>query len=179
MGKGENIVLIGFMGSGKSSVGQALSRRLQLPVLDSDDLITERAGMSISDIFQEKGESYFRLLERDIVKELSEREEPFILSSGGGLPLREENLVYLRRIGMIVYLSVGVDVLERRLAGDSKRPLLHQQGTVRESIIRILTEREPRYRNAADVVVLNEGKTFQELVDEILLLREAFRRGDR
>ncbi len=167
----DNIVLIGFMGAGKTSLGKAVSKSLGVSFLDTDDLIEQAEGKKISEIFAEKGEEHFRALETQTLRSLAERQGGFVLSVGGGLPLREENRPLLHEIGCVVYLKVGIDTLAQRLGDDTKRPLLHQgEGTLREKITRILAVREPLYLEAADVVVRNEHKTFRQAVDEITAL---------
>lgn len=167
---GENIILIGFMGSGKTSVGKALSKKLRIPVLDTDDLIVSREGMSIKKIFAEKGQDHFRQAETDMLESLTGREDRFILSAGGGLPLREENRRLLRKIGTIIYLKTGVRALCTRLEGDTKRPLLQGPGSLEEKITRILTERESRYEAAADLVLVTDDLTVEEAAEKIIQL---------
>ncbi len=165
---GTSIILIGFMGAGKTSLGKAVAKELNIPFLDTDDLIEKSEGMTISEIFARHGEEYFRELETKTMKELSQREERFVLSVGGGLPLREENRPLLWETGCVVYLQVGIDTLVKRLENDTKRPILRQgEGTLEEKIRRILDEREPLYLEAADIVVINDHKPFSAIVHEI------------
>ena len=96
--KKENLILIGFMGAGKTSLGKAAAKALGVPFLDTDDLITEREQMPITEIFARKGEEWFRALETLTLRELMDREGGFVLSVGGGLPLREENRVLLQQL---------------------------------------------------------------------------------
>lgn len=166
----ENIVLIGFMGSGKTSTGRALSRRLGIPVLDTDQLIEDQEGMSISDIFEKKGQDYFRQAETGMLLKLQKREGRYVLSVGGGLPLREENRPLLRKLGTVVYLKTGVKTLCGRLKGDTKRPLLRGPGTLEEKITRILTGREPKYEDAADRTLVTDGLDVEEVAEKILSL---------
>ena len=119
-----HIILTGFMGAGKTTVGKLLAQKLGCPFLDTDQLIQQQAGMSISRIFAEKGEETFRSLETAILKEAWTQEEAWVLSVGGGLPMREENRRLLKRIGAVVYLRVNRDTVLRRLSGDTTRPLL-------------------------------------------------------
>lgn len=165
-----NIILIGFMGSGKTSVGRKLAAMLRIPVLDTDDLIVSREGMSISDIFAKKGQDYFRKAETDTLIRLQDREGRYVLSVGGGLPLREENRQLLRKLGTVVYLRCGVKTLCGRLAGDTKRPLLRGEGTLEEKITGILTEREPKYEDAADRTLDTDGLTVKEVAEKIIRL---------
>lgn len=162
-----NIVLIGFMGSGKTSVGQELSRMLGIPDLDTDQLIVEQEGMSVSDIFAEKGQDYFRRTETEVIRQLQKREGRYILSVGGGLPLREENRPLLRKLGTVIYLKTGVPTLCGRLKGDTERPLLRGEGTLQEKITKILSEREAKYEDAADTEVVTDGLSVREVAEKI------------
>ena len=169
--RGKNLVLIGFMGAGKTSLGKAVSKLLQVPFLDTDQLIVESEGVTVSEIFAQKGEDYFRTLETETVRALGNRKGQFVLSVGGGLPLRSENRPLLHEAGLVVYLKAGVGTLAQRLSGDTKRPLLHRgEGTLEEKIERILAEREPMYLEAADIVVINEGRSFQQTARELAAL---------
>ena len=164
-----NIILTGFMGAGKTSLGRAAARKLKIPFLDTDQLITEREGISINEIFARHGEEYFRSLETQTLRELKEREGAYILSVGGGLPLRQENRPLLKELGCVIYLSTSPETLAGRLEGDQTRPILRQgEGTRREKIERILREREPGYLDAADTVIRNDGKSFYTVVKEIV-----------
>ena len=167
----KNIILIGFMGAGKTSLGKAVSKLLSVPFLDTDEMIVQSEGMSVNEIFATKGEEYFRSLETETIRGLAGREGGFVLSVGGGLPLRAENRPLLRSAGCVVYLKVSIETLEKRLANDTKRPLLQQgEGTLEEKIRRILTEREPLYLEAADVVIVNDNKSFSSTAHEIAAL---------
>ena len=99
MDKGNSIILTGFMGSGKTSLGKAVSKKLQLPFLDTDRLIVDREGISINEIVAEKGEAYFRELETRTIQELIDREGDYVLSVGGGLPMKAENRPILKQAG--------------------------------------------------------------------------------
>lgn len=172
-----NLILIGFMGAGKTSLGKAAARKLDMPFLDTDVLITEKEGMSVSSIFAQKGEPYFRALETQTLRELADRKDSYVLSVGGGLPLRKENHELLRKLGCVIYLQSSVDTFEKRLRTDTSRPVLQRgEGTLREKITSILAQREPVYLEAAHVVMVNDGKTFYEAADEVVrLYREYFK----
>ena len=156
-----NIVLCGMMGSGKSTVGKALSRLTGKPFVDTDTLIEEKYG-SINEIFAKKGEAYFRDLERQAVKELALK-DGLIIATGGGLVLRQENADLLKQNGRIVYLQAELSTLRERLSGDTKRPLL-QSGRLEE----LLEKRAPVYESAADFTVQADGKTPEEIAGEII-----------
>lgn len=161
-----NVILIGFMGAGKTSVGQCYAGRLGLRLTDTDELIEETAGMKISEIFRQQGEESFRVLETQMLERLLEDGEPKIISTGGGLPLREENRAVLKKLGTVVYLQVQPETVLRRLEGDDTRPLL-QGEDVEGKVRHLLGERDRLYRLAADVMVPTDGKSLDEIVEEI------------
>lgn len=163
----ENIVLIGFMGSGKSTLGRWISKEHGYEFIDTDDYIVEQEKRSINDIFASDGEEYFRNLETDAVRHLSQDERKLVVSVGGGLPMREENRRILKSLGRVVYLSTDVDELVRRLNKDTTRPLL-SGGDIREKITSLMEKREAIYREAADIVVDTTGKGFRQIYDEIV-----------
>lgn len=167
---GTKIVLIGFMGAGKTRVGIALSEILGCPFLDTDQEIERRTGMSVAEIFEKQGEESFRTLEtetlKDILERLKDTGERAVISTGGGLPLRTENQVLLKQFGCSVYLKTSVDELLRRLEGDTTRPLLQGEG-VRERVETLLSKREPLYEKAADTELLTDGKTPEKIAEEI------------
>ena len=141
------ISLIGFMCSGKSSTGRVLARQLGWPHYDTDRLIVEREGRSVAEIFQEKGELYFRELEYRLVEELPP-ERDLVLSTGGGLVAIERAMKILSVQGPVFWLSVGQeDVLDRcRRPWAAKRPLLVDNGDLPARIARLMSERDPLYR---------------------------------
>lgn len=162
-----NVILIGFMGCGKTTVGHALAEKLSYGFLDSDEYIEDKEGCSISQMFADKGEGYFRQRETDTLKELNRTLSHAVLSTGGGLPMREENVDELRKLGTIVYLDVTPDEVVNRLAGDDTRPLL-QGDNVEEKVRKLLDERRPVYEAAADAVIPVAGIEVDDIVDEIL-----------
>ncbi|MGI4791847.1 MAG: shikimate kinase [Janthinobacterium lividum] len=153
-----NIVLIGFMGTGKSAVGRVLARRTQFRHLDLDSEIEQAAGKTIPQIFAEEGEPAFRARETAFLSSLSAPEpqdQPLILSTGGGTPLREENAVLLKKIGTIVWLQVSPEAILARVAHSlHERPLLaaHQDDPLRR-ITSLLAVREAHYAALADFVL--------------------------
>ena len=127
--EGRHIVLVGFMGAGKSTVGRWLSRKLFWQLLDTDAMIEARAGMTISEIFAVRGEEAFRSTETEVLAGLARMRSPVIISTGGGMPLRAENRAALRSLGRVVYLRVKPETVCARLAGDTTRPLLAGEET--------------------------------------------------
>ena len=119
-----NIILIGFMGCGKSTVGFRLSYRLRRVLEDTDKLIERKEGRSISDIFALKGEDAFRRMETACLRELLLSQEEKIIATGGGLPMRQENHALLKQLGTVIYLRISAKNVWERLKGDTSRPLL-------------------------------------------------------
>ncbi|MCR5790013.1 MAG: shikimate dehydrogenase [Lachnospiraceae bacterium] len=161
----QNIVLIGIMGAGKTTVGKALAESLGYRLVDTDALIEEREGMPIAALFEKKGEEYFRERETETVKELAEsaeKAERIVLSVGGGLVMREVNRGYLKKIGLVVYLKAGPETLLKRLEGDNGRPLL--MGNREEKLKKLLSEREATYEETADVTLSTDGLSIGEVV---------------
>ena len=167
----KNIVLIGYMGSGKSSVAKALSVKTGMKLLDTDQQIEKEENRRISDIFAADGEQAFRDMETALLKKLLNDGFQGIISTGGGMPVRDENRPLLKQLGQVIYLKTGVDTLTMRLTSDGSRPLL--QGETAESkrrkIEEMLTRREPSYMEASDAVIPTDDVTTDALADEILL----------
>ena len=162
-----NVILCGMMGAGKTVVGQRLAQRLGRRWIDTDACIVEKYG-EIAAIFKRFGEEYFRGLEMEIVAELVQK-DGLVISVGGGLVLREKNVAMLKETGKLVYLRTTADTLVQRLERDTERPLLHGgEETLRARIERILGERAKIYEKSADFTVDTDGKSAQEIADEIL-----------
>ena len=138
----KNIILVGFMGSGKTTVGRLLAKETGMPLLDMDSMIEERQGKTINEIFAEEGESYFRGLERKLVKELSST-EGHIISTGGGIVLNADNISDFEKSGLVVCLLVDAETVLDRVRHDSTRPLL--AGDKEQKIIELLEGRQPLY----------------------------------
>lgn len=162
----KNIVLIGFMGSGKTTVGEVLSRKLGRIFVDCDTLIEKRMGQTIAEIFAQKGEGFFRRLERECIEEVCQREDQ-VISCGGGAVLDPQNVERLKRSGLIFLLSVPLSVLEERLALDQDRPLLQERERGKR-IRQLWEEREKKYLTAADQVVEAENMSTEEIADLII-----------
>lgn len=160
-----NIVLTGFMGAGKSTVGRRLGERLGMKVVDTDDLVVEMAGMRISAIFSTFGEAYFRDFESKAVARASELDGHVIIT-GGGVVLRRDNIANLRRKGVIVYLHAEPEAIYERIKGETHRPLL-QVGNPPGKIKELLECRAPYYAEN-DLVVDTSSKTVEEVVEEVV-----------
>ena len=163
-----NYVLIGFMGSGKTTIGRVLAEKTGWNNPDTDELLVQKAGMTVTDIFAAEGEEGFRRRETRLLEELAESgEEHVIYSCGGGIVLREENRPLLRQLGTVVYLEVSPEEVIRRLGDDTTRPLL--AGPDREEKVRtILQGRRAVYEACADITVSVTGRDPQEIAEEIL-----------
>lgn len=167
MKQGQNLVLIGFMGSGKTSVGLKLSYRLRMPVEDTDKLIERREGQSISKIFENDGEEYFRQLETELLEELSEKSHGRIFSVGGGTPVRPENRELLKRIGTVIYLRAQPETVYDRLKNDTTRPLLQCENPL-EKIRELLNQRSEAYESCADIIVDVDGLDMEDILKKIV-----------
>ena len=160
------IILIGFMGCGKSTVGKRLSYAFRKPFLDTDKIIEKKVNMTISELFEEKGEEYFRDMETECIKELLEESGEYIIAVGGGMVLRSENRRLLKELGHVIYLRALPETIYERLKKDSTRPLL-QGDNPKEKIRTMMSERASVYEEAAQIIVDVDGKVFEEIVKEI------------
>lgn len=163
----KNIILIGFMGCGKTSVGKRLAEELHMDFLDTDEWIEKKQQKTIAEIFDTEGESAFRRMETECLKELLQYQgDSFVLSVGGGLPIREENRKLLSQIGHVVYLKVSPEIVFRRLQNDRTRPLL-QGMNPRGRIFDLMSARKSYYESAADYIMEADNKTFAQIIEEI------------
>ena len=162
----ENLVLIGFMGSGKTSVGLKLSYKLKMPVEDTDKLIERREGKSIRQIFEEEGEEVFRKKETELLGELADRQGRVIYSVGGGTPVREENRKLLRQLGTVVYLQISPETVYERLKGDTTRPLLQCENPL-EKIRELIESRKEAYESCADIIIAVDLLDMEEILEQI------------
>lgn len=169
-----NIILIGFMGSGKTCVGDYLAKQLGFRFQDTDHLIEKKTKESISHIFSDHGEEYFRDLETSLLLEMVPALENTVLSTGGGLPIREENSVILKELGFVVYLKASKETTISRLRGDSSRPLL-QGDEMEAKVERMLALRTPIYEKTAHDIVITDDKTVEEISCIILKAYEEFK----
>lgn len=160
-----HIVIIGFMGSGKTRVGKRLAKDLELPFIDVDRLITKQFNMSVKEIFERFGEPFYRALETLTIKNLIEDKEPKVISLGAGLPVQEQNQQYLKQLGTIIYLKGSYSVLKKRLEGSSN-PLIDGDDQ-EDKIKKLLKQRDPVYAKFADIQVVTGVKPFEDLIGEI------------
>lgn len=157
-----NLILCGMMGSGKTTVGLKLAELSGLSHCDTDGLIVEKYG-AIPTIFRLYGETCFRDMETKTVEDLSDK-DGLVISTGGGLVLRPENVQLLKKNGRICYLRASIETLEQRLKGDKTRPLLKDK----DALKRLMEQRAPMYEGVADFVVDVDGNTPEEVAKKIL-----------
>jgi len=160
-----NIALIGFMGSGKSTVGRMLADQLHFGLIDTDHEIELRTRKSVAQIFEQSGETAFRTLEHELVKELANRTRT-VISTGGGLPINPANLDHLKQHALVVCLWAGPEKIWDRVRHHSHRPLLNGPDPL-EKIRELLAVREPFYRQA-DVLLNTEFRSLKEVAHQIV-----------
>jgi shikimate dehydrogenase len=161
-----NIVLIGMRGSGKTTVGRILARKLSIELVETDELIAQKAGLSIAEIVEKYGWEKFRDIEEEVTDEVAKRDN-IINASGGGVVTRKKNMAKLKKNGILVWLKAGVDTLLERLGEDSQRPLLVGK-TQREDMEITFRQRKVLYQKAADLVIDTENKTAEEVAEAII-----------
>lgn len=167
-----NIFLIGFMGAGKSTISDYLKNALAMDVVEMDQCIVERQGMSISDIFETYGEEYFRELETNLLIEMQSQSN-VVVSCGGGVPMRERNVVEMKKNGRVVLLTAKPETILERVKDNHDRPLLENNKTV-PFIADLMEKRRAKYEAAADIVIQTDGKSELEICEELIhRLREA------
>lgn len=172
-----NIILIGFMGSGKTSVGRALAKGIDYHFLDTDTLIEQEEQQAIPAIFEIKGEAYFRDRETQLLNHLLTALKDTVVSTGGGIPIREQNREMLRQLGFVVFLKASDDTIIRRLRGDTSRPLLAGEA-LEDKVARLQREREPVYIATAHSVLIADELTPKQLAQRIIEAYDKFRTED-
>jgi len=162
-----NIILVGPMGSGKTTIGRRLSERLTLDFFDSDHEIVNITGVSIDHIFDVEGEKGFRNRESDVLKKLCSMPN-IVLATGGGAVILKENRKLMKKAGSIIYLSSSVDQILRRTAKSKTRPLLEKSNNRRKTITDIIEARDPLYREVSSHIIDTNGKKLNVVIDEII-----------
>jgi len=163
-----NIVLEGFMGSGKSTVSELLSEELMLELIDTDEVIEDTEGRTINEIFETEGEASFREMETDLLEAIdSDHWREFVISLGGGMPVKEENRELLRKIGKVVYLRAKPETIFERVKDDDKRPLLKTEDPLAK-IEELLEKRAAFYEDVADMIIDTDSKSPLEITKEII-----------
>lgn len=161
----KHIILIGYMGAGKSSVGAKLSYRYKIPFEDTDKIIERRQNMAVSEIFERYGEDAFRKMETDVLAEMGNRKTAAVIALGGGTPMRPENHEKIRSLGTVIYLRTAPETVAERLRGDMTRPLLRGGGI--QKIEAMLAVRGPVYEMLSDYIIDTDGKDLQDIAGEI------------
>ena len=161
----KNIVLIGFMGTGKTTVGREIARQLGMQFISTDDIIEKKAGMPINDIFSKKGESYFRQLERETIMEISAGSSS-VIDTGGGAVINELNLKDLKIEGILFCLNAASEEVLKRVGDEKHRPLLNVSDPLTR-IKELFKKREPYYKKA-DYQINTSGKSVSEVAVEIV-----------
>lgn len=162
----QNIILIGPMGSGKTTVGKQLAKLKRMDFVDSDHKIEERTGVSISTIFDIEGEEGFRKREAKILAELCERNN-MVLATGGGAIIEAENRKLLRKSGFVIYLNTSIETQLARTQKTSNRPLL-ENVDAKEKLVELMDERGDLYKQEADLIVRSGDRAVSKVVDEII-----------
>ena len=161
-----NIFLIGFMGSGKSTIGRFLQKELNMELVEMDARIVEEQGMSINDIFAQYGEDHFRDIESKLILTLGE-EGNTIVSCGGGVVVRPQNVEYMKKSGTIVFLTATPETIYERVKNSTDRPILNGHMNV-EYIAELMEKRRALYEEAADIRIKTDGKDRNEICREII-----------
>ncbi len=162
----KTLFFIGFMGAGKTSVSAALGRMLNLPVIEMDEQIARQEGMTIPEIFAQKGESHFRRCETALLEELA-AESACLVSCGGGVPMRQENVTAMHRCGTVVLLTARPEVILERVKDSDERPLLQGRKNVAD-IAALMAQRRSAYEAATDVTVDTSDLTIEEVCRAVL-----------
>lgn len=163
----DNYVLIGFMGSGKTTFGKALAAHCGMDFLDTDDYIEQQAGKTIAQIFAEDGEEAFRQIESDTLIQLRDSLHNTVVATGGGMPLRKENARLLKEIGTVNYLTATCKEIYDRVKDDTKRPLLQTEDPYAK-ICQMMKERKPKYEAACDKVIDTNSNDIGEIIGAIV-----------
>ncbi len=161
-----HIFLIGFMGAGKSTIAAKLKELLGRECLEMDQMIVESQGMSISEIFEKYGEDRFRDIETQTLVDLKEK-EPAVVSCGGGIVVREQNIRHMKENGRIVLLTATPQTIYERVKDSTDRPILNGNMNV-EYISGLMEKRRAKYEAAADLIVATDGRSAEEICKEII-----------
>ena len=164
-----NIVLVGYRGTGKSTVGRLLAARLGRDFVSTDAEIVKRAQRTIPEIVAQEGWEYFRDLESGICRELAGRDQ-LVIDTGGGTILRVQNVEALKKNSTVVWLTASVETIAKRIGGDSQRPSLTGTNSFVDEIQDVLRERTPKYQATADHSIATDDQSINQLVETLLTL---------
>lgn len=162
----KNILLIGFMGTGKTTTSKILSEKTNMPEIDMDAYIVEKNGVSIAEMFEQKGEDYFRDRETECLIDIL-KNDGVIVSCGGGVVVRDINVKYMKNQGVIVLLTATPETIYNRVKNSNDRPILNGNMNI-EYIEKLMEKRKSRYLEVADIIIETDGKTPEEVVTEII-----------
>lgn len=162
----KNIILIGFMGSGKTSSGQVIAARLEFQFVDTDQWIVQNTGLQITELFEKHGEAYFRDQETLALESLRNQTRQ-VIATGGGIVLRKNNVALLQRLGFVAWLTASEEMIFERVSRNNKRPLMQTENP-RETIHQLLTQRNPLYASAAQFTIDTDGRTHEEIADAVI-----------
>ncbi|MGZ8373319.1 MAG: shikimate kinase [Nitrospira sp.] len=162
-----NVVLIGYRGTGKSTVGKLVAARLDRVLVSTDAEIVKLVGQSIPEIVEQHGWEYFRDLETKICQDLAGR-DGVVIDTGGGAILRSQNVEGLKRTGKLFWLTAPVETIAKRIGADTQRPSLTGTKSFLDEIQDVLRERTPKYQAAADYIIESDGKSTTQVAEEIL-----------
>ena len=162
-----NVVLIGYRGTGKSTIGKAVAARLCRTMVSTDAEIVKRAGRSIPEIVAQHGWDYFRDLESQVCRDLAEA-DGLVIDTGGGAILRSENVERLKHHGKVFWLTASVETITKRIGRDNQRPTLTGTKSFVDEVQDVLRERMPKYEAAADHAIVTDGRSIAQIVDEML-----------
>ena len=161
-----NIILIGFMGAGKTTISDYLSTMFAMNIVEMDQVIEDREEMSIQDIFATYGEEYFRELETNLLIEMQSRKIT-VISCGGGVAMRERNVAEMKKNGRVVLLTASPETIYERVKDSNNRPVLNGRKNV-QGISELMEQRREKYEAAADIVVNTDGKTVLQVCEEMI-----------
>ena len=162
-----NIVLIGYRGTGKSTVGKIVAARLDRQLISTDQEIVRRTGSSIPEIVAAHGWDYFRDVETAVCQDLAGRDN-LVIDTGGGAILRQQNVDLFKRNGRLIWLTASVDTIAARIGGETQRPSLTGTKSHVDEIRDVLSERVPKYQAAADLTIVTDGRSIDELASFIV-----------
>jgi shikimate kinase len=162
-----NMVLIGYRGTGKTTVGKMLAARLGRELISTDAEIVKRAKRSIPEIVAQQGWEYFRDVESAVCQDLAGRDQ-LVIDTGGGVVLRPQNVEVLKRNGKLIWLTATIETITSRIGGDTQRPSLTGTKTFVEEIAEVLQDRMPKYKASADYVIQTDDRSIPQVVETIL-----------
>lgn len=166
-----NIILIGFMGCGKTTFGKWIAKNKRMKFVDTDEIIEKNEQCTINEIFKNRGEEVFRNMETEVIKKLLDTAQNSVISAGGGLPVKQINRGLLKKLGTVVYLRTPKEELVKRLLNDTSRPLL-KGGNIEQKIDTLMSLRKDIYEETADIIIDTTDREFDKMY-ELIKQRES------